>query len=126
MLEQTDVTLAYAHFEETVRKILDSEAPMKNFQTRTNYNNWIKDSTKEAMEARDNLRELARRTQNPADWTRYRTARNDCTSRIRKDKINSQKEAFKKFETEKDIGKIFNMTRELLNWKKKLAPLLCL
>ena len=32
VLEQTDVTLAYGHFEEIVRKILDSEAPMKFFK----------------------------------------------------------------------------------------------
>ena len=38
------------------------------------------------MVDRDDLKDLARRTQSADDWTKYRTAINDCSKRQRKDK----------------------------------------
>ena len=53
-------------------------------------------------------------TNNPPDWVDYRRRRNDCTLRQRNDKSKFLSETFKKIESEKDIGKLFKTTTQLL------------
>ena len=48
--------------------------------------------------------------------------RNHCTLLQRQDKTKHNKEAFRKIETEKDSGKLFNFTKELLSWKSSPPP----
>ena len=79
-MKQVDVNLGNSILEEKIVTILDSEAPMHNIQQRTNYCKWLKQSTKERMEERNDLRELARRTQRTEDWDKFRKSRNECTT----------------------------------------------
>ena len=67
---------SYGIFEDKFRAVLDQEAPMSTVQLRNNYKPWVDDENKEWMVNRDRLQETARRTQLPANWNAYKTARN--------------------------------------------------
>ena len=122
ILNEDNVNIANSLLEEKIIKIIESEAPMSIVQSRTRYCSWLSQQTKDKMLARDTLKDIARRTQLQSDWNEYKTARNECTRAQRKDKSNSDREAFKKFEEERDTGKIFGMTRKLLGWTRSGPP----
>ena len=62
-MEQVDVNIANSILEEQIVTILDNKAPMKNIQQWTRYCRWLKGTTKDCMVERNNLRDIARRTQ---------------------------------------------------------------
>ena len=90
---------------------------MKNIQTRTKYTKWLTDSTKVAMAHRDNLEDMARRTQED-DWKAYRQARNYCTKRQKNYRKYYLEKTYKKLEDENDSGKVFSLTKQLLGWSR--------
>ena len=122
VLSVWDPILASSLLEEKLRAILDCEAPMVNIQKRTKYVCWISDLTKSTMADRDASRERARRTQDPVDWESYRTARNLCTKLQKKDKGEYDRANFKRLQTETDTGKLFKLTRKMLNWNQAGPP----
>ena len=66
-------------FEDKVGGILEEMAPMKSFQARKSYSNWMDPETLQKMKDRDLLRDTAKETDLDVDWRAYRTARNQCT-----------------------------------------------
>ena len=122
VLLEWDPILASSLLEDKLRGILDSEAPMTNIQKRTKYVSWISVSTKDTMADRDRKREKARMTQVPGDWDLYREARNLCTKLQRKDKGVHVRANFKRLETEADTGKLYKLTRKMLNWNQAGPP----
>ena len=82
--ENLDIMNSY--FEEKICQVLECLAPMKTFQVRKNFKNWVDLELKLKMENRDKKRELARRTSLEGDWLQYRALHNECTKLLRKKK----------------------------------------
>ena len=122
VLAQTCPDLANSLLEEKLLGILDSEAPMAVFQTRTHYSRWLTDSTKDQMVARDVARTVARISNEEADWTNYRRLRNLCTSQQRKDRSDYLSATYARFETENDSRKLYSLTKQLLGWNGGGSP----
>ena len=114
ILEEENIDIANSLFEEKFCRILDSEAPMGIVQVRAKYNKWISQTTKDEMKVRDMVRIRARLTDDQDDWTEYRARRNDCTGRLRNDKSKYMREMFDRIEIERDSGKLFSTTKQLL------------
>ena len=110
----TDVNIANTMFEEKFNHIMNTEAPMKTVQFRTNYSCWLSEETKEEMIARDKARQVAKTTNLDADWDEYKLKRNNCTKKQRLDKVTYYRTIFDGIEAEKDTAKLFKMTKRLL------------
>ena len=76
--ECSDINILNDMFVEKVGKVLDTMAPLKNYQIRRNYINWLTEEIKLEMKNRDLSRELARRTGEAEHWADYRRRRNKC------------------------------------------------
>ena len=74
------------------------------------------------MDLRDRLKEAAKVTDSVDDWKEYRKVKNECTMRQRKDKHESRKSMYEKIENEKDVRKLFSLTKEILNWNSSGPP----
>ena len=95
---------------------------MKLVQVRTNYNNFITESTKVTMARRDITRDLAKLSGLNDDWTEYRRLRNMCTSLQRHDKSSYLKNIYDNIEKENDAAKLFATTRKLLGTNRAGPP----
>ena len=62
ILEELDVNVANSMLEDRIRKIIETEAPMKTTQNRAKYNKWMTDNTKAEMLKRDMARDIAKIT----------------------------------------------------------------
>ena len=67
VLDEVNPELANSQLEEIILNILDTEAPMVNFQNITNFSNWLTTATKKRMIIRDETKEKARITDTPED-----------------------------------------------------------
>ena len=74
------------------------------------------------MIERDIAREIARLTQTPEDWNKYRQLRNKVTKQQRKDKHDHLNDLYKKVEEENDTANLFGITKKLLGWKMSSPP----
>ena len=95
---------------------------IKTFQSRKNYKNWLTEDTKTELKIRDNLRNLAISSQDPACWNNYRKMRNKCTKLVKSDKNKHYKELFDKAENKNDTRKTFSIAKNLLGWSKGAEP----
>ena len=102
--------------------ILDVMAPIKTFQKRKNFKNWIDDDLKLEMGNRDRLREIARISGRSEDWDTYRLARNKCTKQVLKSRNEYYQGLYTRLEEEKDTRSIYRLTAELLNEKNGALP----
>ena len=75
----TDVDEAVRIFTEKVQSVLDSLAPVKTVQVRTNYAPWISKTTLEMMKERDTAQHRATTTKLDTDWAYYCQLRNQVT-----------------------------------------------
>ena len=114
---QTCPDLANTIFEDKLQLILESEAPMGTFQSRTHYLRWLSDATKQKMVERDVARTVAMISDSEVDWQSYRRLRNLCTNLQRKDRGCYLTTTYAKFETENDSSKLYSLTKQLLGWK---------
>ena len=122
ILLETNVDIANSAFEDRLCAIIDSMAPMKVLQIRTKYHSWISESTKTAMKDRDLARETAKATGLDDDWSKYRSKRNLCTAKQRRDKSKYHSELYSEIEAAKDTAKLFGKTKELLGWQQSGPP----
>ena len=122
ILLMTDVNLANSQLEDWMTEALDKVAPLKIFQTRSNFNNWIQDDTKTLMKSRDAALIKARNTKNDSDWLDFRNLRNQCTNKQRTDRSNHQKDLFLKLISEKDSKLFYKTSKKLLGFKNTAPP----
>ena len=122
MYEQENISVAYNMFETEILEALEAESPMVTIQVKKNNKNWISQDTKDKIKIRETLREKARTSQTQPDWEIYKKQRNLCTSSLREDKRANAKSQFKKFESENDSRKLYNMTKSKLGWNNDSAP----
>ena len=82
----TDVDKATEMLTKKLTLILDELAPIKTFQTRTQYAPWLTDETKLLKGLREEAQDRAAQTDDPDDWRIFRSIRNQVTARSRADK----------------------------------------
>ena len=86
-----DANEAAEIFTHKLTEILDRHAPVKVFQTRTNFAPWLSEETKQLMQERDRAQIWASSSSRKEDWSNYRVLRNKVTKKLKIDKINWQK-----------------------------------
>ena len=95
---------------------------MKCIQLKNNYKPWVSKLTKTFIKNRDILREKVRRSSLPFDWKDYKIARNKCTGKLHKYKLEFHRNLYKKIEIERDTSNMYKLTRQQLGWKKGGTP----
>ena len=120
--ESENIDYLNSFFEREVLKILDEAAPLKIFQRRRKYRNWVSEDIKTQMRDRDALREIARQTDKTEDWSLYRQARNSCVKNLSKCKNSHYQKLFSKIETEKSTKNLYRMIGELSDKKDGNCP----
>ena len=120
LYNQEDPNLAYDLLETQLQEALDSQIPVRNFQTRKDYRPWVKKETKETMEQRDIARMEAVRTDTEENWKNFRKLRNKVTELVKKDKRNYMYNLYNN--TEKDPKTLYRITRSQLGWSTAGPP----
>ena len=78
----TDIDSAAATFQERFLDILDYYAPIKIFQTRKHYVPYLSDDTKELMDERDALKNIATENKDETLFSEFRSKRNEVKKRL--------------------------------------------
>ena len=117
-----NIDILNAIFVEKVGTILGEMAPMKSFQTRKSYSNWMDSDILEKMKARDNLRDTAKDTNSNEDWCAFKKARNNCTKILREKKTQFFKNNFEKHLQDKNIKATYGLAKNILGWSPASQP----
>ena len=116
-----DVNKATNCLQDKICTILDSIAPVRTIQMRTNYVHGLSKETKELQRERNLAQEKAASTNDPEDWKIFRSLRNQSTSSVRKDKRKWEAQKFSQNEnnTSSDIWK---SVKGFLGWNTGGPP----
>ena len=106
-----DVNLANDFLESRIVKVLDLMCPYKTIQHRTEVKTWLKNTTKDAMTARDTAREQARRSGDPEDWKNYRLLRNQVNRQVTLDKKSHYDDIYKRLDSNNDVGATYKTAK---------------
>ena len=120
ILAINDVDLAAESMVDKVTRILDSMAPIKTIQVRTNYVPGLEEDTKKLQAERNKAHEQAAKSDNPEDWRIFRSLRNKTTAKIRADKRKWEKERFSHIEN--DSSNIWKSVKGWLGWSSGGPP----
>ena len=101
-------------------EILDRHAPVKMYQTKTNFAPWLSTGTKKLMSERDKAQLWASTTGNRNDWGKYRYLRNKVTKNLKTEKKSWQKKKLE--ECNKDSAKLWANVKGWLNWSSSSSP----
>ena len=116
----TDVNEAVRIFTEKVQSVLDSLAPVKTVQVRTNYAPWISKTTLEMMKERDTAQHRATITKLDTDWAYYCQLRNQVTRVLKTEK--SEWRIHKLKTMGKDSGLVWSNLKDWFGWQKQGPP----
>ena len=97
-------------------------APVKKFQMRTKYAEWVRDETKMKMVDRDIAQQKASESGADEDWERYRGLRNEVTNQLKNDKTFWQERKLSSCQESKDTGKLWKSVLGWLNWSSTSSP----
>ena len=101
-------------------KILDTMAPIKTIQTRTNYAPHMGEETKILQGKRNIAQEQAVGSGSNEDWRSYRSLRNQTTASLRRDLVEYRK---KKLSSQSNSpGDIWSSVKQILNWENSGPP----
>ena len=95
-------------------------APIRTFQTRTNYSPWLSPESKKLITDRNNAQQKASESKSEEDWIAYKTLRNYVSGILKNEKSSWQK---KKLDNcNNDSGKLWKNVLGWLNWCSSSAP----
>ena len=120
ILQIKDVEIAAEMFTDKLSKVLDRVAPVRRFQTRSNYAPWMTKDTKNLKEKREVAHKKAIHTDHPDDWRLFRSIRNQVTAKLKKDKREWETKRLN-FD-EHDPAKIWNSVKGWLGWNTGGTP----
>ena len=118
----SDVDLANNFLEDNLNPILNYMCPLTTVQHRTNFKPCISNETSDTMKERDRIREVARTSQDPASWNRYKSLRNKTNSMVDKDRKHYYSEKYKKLHDTKDVSGTYKMAKVQAGWKATATP----
>ena len=122
LYEAEKVDLMNSIFEEKMSNVLNLLAPMKTFQLRKKFRNWIDQELKVAMLDRDLQRDIARLSDLDSDWISYRRKRNDCTKLLKSKKDEYMSNLFNSFNSKNDTKSTYRTTKNMLGWTTPGPP----
>ena len=115
-----DVNIALNMFTEKILNILDVMAPLKTFQVRRKHNPWISNDTLQMMKERNQLQEIASKSNSNADWEKFRQVRNKVNNKLRYEEKYYQRKRLS--ETRGDSLKSWQVVKSILNWQSTGSP----
>ena len=95
---------------------------MKKIQITNKHKSWIKDETRLLILRRDLKKEEARITNNDSSWRDYRKLRNECTTLVRKDRIQQFKDLHNDINERKDTRDLYKEVKSHLGWNNSKTP----
>ena len=104
-----------------ITSILDTMAPIRTVQVRTNYAPWLSQETKELMSERDTLQSRAAKSKSAEDWKKYKVLRNRINSRLKSEERNWQR--IRISECGQNSAKVWKNVKDIINWKSSGAPI---
>ena len=122
VLNEVNVDLSYDKFETNIRNLLDEISPMKKVQITNKHKSWLKYETRILIVKRDLKKEEARITNDDSSWMEYRKLRNECTSLVRKDKIQQFKDLHGDINDRKDTRDLYREVKSQLGWNNCKTP----
>ena len=117
-----DPDVAYSILEENICEVLNRVAPIIKIQPSNKNKSWITKETRDKFEIRDKLRETAARTKDPNDWELYKVQRNACSKLAINDKRKFFSDKYENCEINRDINKMYTITKKQLGWKTGGTP----
>ena len=100
--------------------ILDTMAPVRTVQCRSQYAPWLTPETKELMKERDSAQKIAASTGDSDDWRYYKNKRNTVTARLRQEK--NLWESKRLSHSENSPNTLWKNMKSWLNWKSSGPP----
>ena len=105
---------------EKLTQVLDSLAPIKTIQVRSNYVPGLSEETKMLQRDRNKAQEKAALSDDPEDWRQYRSLRNKTTAKVREDKRKWEEERF--CQDKNYSADIWKSVKGWLGWNTAGAP----
>ena len=106
--------------------VVDNHAPLKRKRLRNKKSPWINANLKQLFLQRDKLKKLAVVSKNPADWKKFKDARNTCNNKIRQAKTDYYHQYFKTNSgNPKEIWKSINELMSRNAKSDKISHLTC-
>ena len=90
-------------FDLLFNEILDHHAPIRSIKVRGKPNPCITEETRELMKSRNYWRKIARRTNNPADWSTYKNLKHQVRKLIREAESEFVKEQIQNNPRERSV-----------------------
>ena len=115
-----DVDKAVRLLSDKITFVLDTMAPMRTIQIRTNYNPWLSQLTKDMMSERDRLHKLAAETQDSEDWKKFKVIRNKINNRLKSEEKDWQRSKIN--DCGDDSKKLWKNIKNILNWNSSGSP----
>ena len=109
-------------FEENILKVLNSEAPLNKFQSRTMFRKWISPELKQLMDERDNMKSTALNSGTEVDWSTFKTLRNNVVKKLKKEKKEFFRKMYENAERQKTTKELYKLTKELQDTRDGNAP----
>ena len=106
--------------QDGLSKILDSCAPVRNIQNRSNYASHLKEDTKQLMMERNESQKKAAETGAPEDWRVYQELRNRCVSAQRKDRQEWEKTKLNS--TDNTPAELWKSVKGIVGWNSAGPP----
>ena len=100
--------------------ILDTLAPVKTIQVRNKYAPWLSKNTKELMKERNAAQETASKTRDLDDWRKYKSLRNQATSKMRQERMTWEK--MKLDSSKNNPNSLWQNCKMWLSWNKSGPP----
>ena len=101
VMSEKDVSVTVWHLTDRINSVLDKMAPIKIFQHRQKYTQWLSDDTKKLMKFWDECLKTATQDQTAESWAAYRKQRNICNRAQKHDKSEWGRTRFKSCENER-------------------------
>ena len=101
-------------------KILDSCAPVRNIQTRTNYAPHLQEDTTQLMLERNAAQQTGATSGSQEDWRVYRGLRNICVSAQRKDRQTWEEK--KLSSTDNTPAQLWKSVKGIVGWNRSGPP----
>ena len=90
---------------------------MRKTQPRAGRSDWISQRTKDLMDRRDKVRDVAVKSSRREEWREYRELRNLCSLKVKQD-INSRlKITFEKLQKGNDLRGLYRLAKNKMRWK---------
>ena len=115
-----DVEVAIEIVTQRLTEVLDQMAPIKTFQSRSNYAPWVSDNTKNKIKERNEAQKKASETKTSSDWEEYKKLRNQVNSILKAEKRTWQENKISSYGS--DSSSVWKNIKNWLGWSKGGPP----